>query len=70
MTQKEILMEEAKKSNAHTRACTKYNATSTKQVPLRFNLKTDSDILEKLYSVDSIQGYIKQLIRADIESEK
>ena len=53
--------------NAHTRANTKYNKSHTKQVPLRFNLKTDADILEKLDSIPNKLGYIKQLIRADIE---
>lgn len=57
----------AKTSEAQLRAHRKYNATHTKQVPLRFNVNTDADILEKLYSVDNIQGYIKQLIRADIK---
>ena len=56
-------MSERKSSDARIRATAKYNAKATKQVPLRFNLKTDADILEKLYSVDNIQGYIKQLIR-------
>ena len=56
-----------KSTDAQIRAHQKYNAKATKQVPLRFNLKTDADILEKLYSTDNIQGYIKQLIRADIE---
>ena len=63
-------MAERKSSDAHIRANTKYNAEKTKQVPLRFNLKTDADILEKLYSQESIQGYIKQLIRNDIAREK
>ena len=55
-----------KSTDAQIRAHQKYNAANTKQVPLRFNLKTDKDILDKLYSVDNIQGYIKSLIRADI----
>jgi len=58
---------ERKTSDAQIRARKKYNATHTKQVPLRFNLGTDKDILDRLYSVDNIQGYIKSLIRADIE---
>ena len=55
--------------NAHTRANTKYNKSHTKQVPLRFNLKTDADILEKLESVPNKLGYIKSLIRDDIARE-
>ena len=56
-------------ANAHTRANTKYNKSHTRQVPLRFNLNTDADILEKLDNVPSKLGYIKQLIRADIEKD-
>lgn len=68
MTQKEKNMPRKAKStpNAHTRANTKYNKSHTKQVPLRFNLKTDADILEKLDLVPNKLGYIKQLIRDDI----
>ena len=34
---------------------------------MKLNKKTDADILEKLESVDSKQGYIKELIRADLK---
>ena len=44
----------------------KYDAANTTGVYLKLNLKTDSDILEKLSSVPNRQGYIKQLIRQDI----
>lgn len=44
----------------------RYDATNTKQIRLKLNLKTDADILEKLSEVDNMQGYIKSLIRADI----
>jgi hypothetical protein len=30
------------------------------------NTKTDADILEKLNEVENKQGYIKELIRADL----
>ena len=42
----------------------------TTQVILKLNNKTDADILAKLNAVPSKQGYIKQLIRADIEKNK
>lgn len=48
------------------RAVNKYNATHTKQVILRLNLKTDADILAQLAQQKSIQGYIKALIRQDM----
>ena len=34
-----------KSTDAQIRAHQKYNAKATKQVPLRFNLKTDADIV-------------------------
>ena len=57
-----------KKTNeAQLKASKKYDAKNTKQVHLKLNLKTDADILQKLQDVTSIQGYIKELIRKDIE---
>lgn len=34
---------------------------------LKLNAHTDPDIVEKFKHVESIQGYIKALVRADIE---
>ena len=56
-----------KTSEAQKRAQAKYDAANTKQVRLKLNIKTDADILEKLESVPNKQGYIKELIRADIK---
>ena len=56
-----------KVQTAHSRASAKYNASNTKAIPFRLNLNTDTDIFEKLSSVDNVQGYLKSLIRADIE---
>lgn len=39
-------------------------------VSMKLYDNTDADILEKLASVDNKQGYIKQLIRADISKDK
>lgn len=44
----------------------RYDEKSTWRVGLKFNVKTDADIRAHLESQDSIQGYIKSLIRADI----
>ena len=54
-------------TEAQKKAAAKYDAANTKQIHLKLNLKTDADILEHLAGVESVQGYIKQLIRADIE---
>ena len=43
-----------------------YDKTNTKQIKMKFNLRTDADILTQLKHQKNVQGYIKQLIRADI----
>lgn len=52
------------------RAQIKYDKAHTRQITFKFNLKTDADILERLDSVENRQGYIKEIIRNDIEAEK
>lgn len=54
-------------TKAEIKAINKFNKEKTKSVQLRLNLKTDKDIIKKLDSVPSKMGYIKQLIRKDIE---
>ena len=44
----------------------KYDKVHCKSYGLKLNLETDADIIKKLSSVESVQGYIKQAIRADI----
>ena len=53
-------------SEAQKFASMKYDAANTKRISLKFNKKTDKDILAKLKSVDNMQGYIKSLIRKDM----
>ena len=48
----------------------KYDSLNTKKMTFKFNLKTDADILERLNNVGNKLGYIKQLIREDIERNK
>ena len=48
----------------------RYDAKSTVRVGLKLNTNTDADIIAKLKSVDSMQGYIRQLVRNDIHREK
>lgn len=54
-------------TEARTRAQAKYDAEHTTGVYLKFNTKNDADILDMLASVSNKQGYIKELIRADIK---
>ena len=53
---------------AQNKAQAKYDKNHTKSIHLKFNIEYDSDILKKLEKVESKQGYIKELIRADIYS--
>lgn len=55
-----------KTSEAQRRAAAKYDSANAVRMSLKLNAKTDADILGKLASVESKQGYIKALIRADI----
>ena len=48
----------------------KYDSTNTVQLSLKFNKKTDADILERLDKQDNRQGYIKKIIREDIAKSK
>lgn len=44
----------------------KYDKKSTRGLYLKLNIRTDADILAKLDTVGNKQGYIKNLVRADI----
>ena len=54
-------------TDAQKRAVAKYDAKATRKVLLKLNKTTDADILQRLDEVENKQGYIKQLIREDIE---
>lgn len=59
-----------KTSEAVLRAVKKYDEAHKgdfKSVYMKLNKEKDSDILEKLASVENVQGYIKELIRADMQ---
>lgn len=51
---------------ADSQAKTTWDKNHTTQVIMKLNNNTDAEILAKLATVPSKQGYIKQLIRADI----
>ena len=59
-----------KSSDARIRANAKYDANHTKQIKLKLNLNTDSDIIKRMNEVENKQGYIKDLIRADIKKRQ
>ena len=50
----------------HTISQAKYDKEHRRTYGFRLHKEIDRDIIEKLDSVPSMQGYIKSLIRADI----
>lgn len=59
-----------KTTEAQIRATKKYQEKNTRLMTIRLNLNTDADIIAKLEQVESKQGYIKELIRKDMEEKK
>ena len=57
-----------KTSDAQIKASNKYNAKATKTILVRLNLENDKDIIEHLEKQKSMMGYIKRLIREDMEN--
>ena len=47
----------------------RYDAKNTRQIRLKLNLTTDKDILDHLSNVRNKQGYIKALIREDMDAD-
>ena len=47
-----------------------YNRLNTKHFALKLNLKTDADIIAELEKQENLQGYIKRVIRAEIERNR
>ena len=50
----------------HTEAQMRYDKVNRRPYGFRLHNELDSDIIAKLASVDSMQGYIKDLIRQDL----
>lgn len=63
-------MEEKKKRSYYNREHQlRYQHSGIKKVSLSLTRTKDADIIAKLESVDSAQGYIKKVIRDDIARE-
>lgn len=56
-----------KSKEAQYRAISKFQREKMTAVLLRLNKNTDADVIRKLDAVPSKMGYIKELIRQDIE---
>lgn len=52
---------------ARNKAQAKYNKANTTQITLRLNRNTEADIIEHLQAQPNKQGYLKALIRKDME---
>jgi len=48
-------------------ATKEYDKNNTTRINLKLNNKTDADIIEKLDAVENVQGYIKAIIRNQME---
>lgn len=46
----------------------KYDKKAMTKFVFQFNRKTDADIIERLEEVGNKQGYIKEIIRKDLEN--
>lgn len=57
-------------SEAKIRANNKSNKLNTTMICVRLSYNTDADIIQKLDEVDSKMGYIKELIRKDLQTKK
>ena len=44
-----------------------YDKQNTRRINLKLNNKTDADIIKQLESQENIQGYLKRLIREDMQ---
>lgn len=67
---KRIRFQNKKTTPAQRAATERYDAKTKAGVYLKLNKNTDADILSKLDEVENKQGYIKELIRADISNLK
>lgn len=48
----------------------RYDAENTTRISLKLNKKTDADVLLRLEAQENKQGYIKALIKKDMEGQK
>lgn len=56
--------------NKKSLASAKYDADNTKRIYLKLNMKTDADIIGWLSTKANTQGYIKEVIRRDMDMNK
>jgi len=54
-------------SEAQKAAKARYDAKTARYISLKLNSNTDREIIEHLERQQNVQGYLKELIRKDIE---
>lgn len=54
-------------SKAQKEASKRYDAENTKQYKIKLNKRTDEDIMNQIKRLSTFQGYVKELIRKDME---
>lgn len=59
---------EEQKKRANVKRNIEYNKAHTVRLPINLNTTTDRDILDFLTTIPNKQGYIKDLIRSDMEA--
>ncbi len=59
-----------KTSEAKLKSIRKWQKNNMLQINLALHRKNDADIIEKLEQVENKNGYIKELIRKDLENEQ
>lgn len=57
-------------SEAQRTADARYKAAHTKQIKLVLNRNTEAELLSFLTAKDNVQGYIKALIRSDMQKTR
>ena len=54
---------------ANTEYLNKYEKENIRQIRLKINRKTEPELIEWIEKQENIQGYIKRLIREDMEKQ-
>lgn len=56
--------------DSRTKAITKYLKNNIKRVVLNLNINTDQNMIEYINKIENKQGYLKSLIRKDMEEKR
>lgn len=57
-------------SEAQKKAVAKYDAANTVQFKIKLNKNNDAEMIKFLQGLDNRQGYLKDLIKKDMEKKK